>query len=154
MKKFFKRFSALAMACMLFASMTVISASAANTTDVDYYKSNMTAGSWGTIASNYKENTSKVYVYPSLSPDGRTMVQTLCFVGGLPANKTGSSNGYVVLLDNSKYAISNWVYEDGDYATGYGVRMWLRLTPYAGSGTLKGVWSPDWTGTGTGVTIV
>ena len=90
---------------------------------------------------------------PSESPSLRTKVKTMCDVGGIITNKTKNSRGYVVLADDVKYAITNFVYEDGDYTTGYGVFMWLGMTPTYGSGTLGGVWSPDWTGNGT-VTIV
>ena len=130
-----------------------ISASAANTTDTRYYKADVTADTWISSLSRYKEDSSKVYVYPSKSPGGKTRVKTYCRVGGVGTNKTYRTAG-VLLSNNSRYVITNYVYEDGDYTTGKGVAMWLRMTPYSGTGTLEGVWSPDWTGYGTGITIV
>ena len=148
-----RRLSALLMVCVLMVS-TAISASAANVTDTSYYKTNVSSGTWRATSARYKENNSKVYVYPSSSPSGKTKVKTVCYVGGVSTNKTKNSNGYVVLNSGSKYAITNYVYEDGDYTTGYGVKAWLNFTPTSGTGTLSGVWSPDWTGSGTGITIV
>ena len=152
-KKIFKRVSVLLMVCMLMAS-TVVSAFAANVQDTDYYEKNVTAGSERPTESRYKTNTSKVYVYPSYSPSSRTMVKTMCKDAGVITNKTNTSFGYAVLTSGTKYAISNFVYEQGDYTTGSGVNMWLRISPTAGKGTLRGVWSPDWTGTGTGIVII
>lgn len=151
-KKIFKRVSVLLMVCMLMASMAVTAF--ADVRDQDYDTSySVTANYWARSPRRYKETTSKVYVAPESSPSSRTKFQTWCNVGGQEKNKTKNSNGYVVLNDGSKYAISNFVYEDGDYTTTLGVHMWLRMSPNYGKGLLKGVWSPDWTGTGV-VTIV
>lgn len=150
--KIIKRISTLLLACALMAT-TVVSAFAANIRDEDYTRYNVPANTWVNSPARYKENDSKVYVAPSESPSLRTKVKTMCDVGGIITNKTKNSRGYVVLADDVKYAITNFVYEDGDYTTGYGVFMWLGMTPTYGSGTLGGVWSPDWTGNGT-VTIV
>ena len=136
-KKIFKRVSVLLMVCMLMAS-TVVSAFAANVQDTDYYEKNVTAGSERPTESRYKTNTSKVYVYPSYSPSTRTMVKTMCKDAGVITNKTNTSFGYAVLTSGTKYAISNFVYEQGDYTTGSGVNMWLRISPTAGKGTLPG----------------
>lgn len=130
-----------------------IPASAANVTDYPYYKAGVTAGTWITTYAQYKENSSKVYVYPSKPANGRTWVKTYCRVGGVGTNKTNRTEG-VLLTSGSKYAITNYVYEDGDYTTGMGVETWLRMTPYSGTVAVKGVWSPDWSGVGTGITIV
>ncbi len=151
-KNILKRLSALLMVCMLMGSMAV-SAFAANVTDTQYNRYNVTSGIWVNTSSRYKEDASKVYVYPSKSPSGKTTVKTYCHVGGVDTNKTYRTEG-VLLSSGSKYAITNYVYEDGDYTIGYGVKMWLRMTPSSGKGELKGVWSPDWTGYGTGITIV
>lgn len=152
-KKIIKRVSVLLMVCMLMAS-TVVFAFAANVQDTEYYEKNVAAGSYRPTESRYKTNTSKVYVYPSYSPSSRTMVKTMCYDAGVVANKTNTPIGYAVLTSGTKYAISNFVYEQGDYTTGYGVNMWLRISPTASKGTLRGVWSPDWTGAGTGVVII
>lgn len=151
-KNILKRLSALLMVCMLMGSMAV-SAFAANVTDTQYNRYNVTSGIWVNTSSRYKEDASKVYVYPSKSPSGKTTVKTYCNVGGTATNKTYRTEG-VLLSNDSKYVITNYVYEDGDYTIGYGVKMWLRMTPSSGKGELKGVWSPDWTGYGTGITIV
>lgn len=151
-KNILKRISTLLMACMLMGSMA-ISASAANTTDTRYYKEGVTAGTWISSLSRYKENSSKVYVYPSKSPCGKTRVKTYCRVGGVGTNKTYRTAG-VLLTSGSRYAITNYVYEDGDYTTGKGVAMWLKMCHSSGTGDLEGVWSPDWSGYGTGITIV
>ncbi len=151
-KNILKRLSALLMVCMLMGSMA-ISASAANTTDTRYYKEGVTAGTWISSLSRYKEDSSKVYVYPSQSPGGKTWLKVYCRVGGVGTNKTAKYE-QVLLTSGSKYAITNYIYEDGDYTTGKGVAMWLKMTPYSGTGTLEGVWSPDWTGTGSGITIL
>ena len=42
------------------------------------------------------------------------------------------------------YAINNYVYEDGDYTSNEGVRMYLRMSPTSGSGMMDGHWSPDY----------
>jgi hypothetical protein len=149
-----KKILTIASILTLLLSICIVPAFAANITDVDYYATGTTAGTW--VSSNtyrYKEDNSKVYVFPSATPGTATKVRTQVYVGGVATNKTANSNGYVV-LQNAKYAITNYCYEDGDYTTGYGVRTWLNLTPNSGSGTISGVWSADWSGTGTGVTIV
>lgn len=132
---------------------TLMSATAfaGNVTDTDYYKENAKAGTWTSTSGRYKEDASKVYVHPESSPSGKTKVQTDCYVGGFASNET--KNGSVVLQDGAKYGITNYVYENGDHNKVYGVLMWLALTPDSGSGVLSGVWSPDWTGSGS-VTIV
>ena len=66
---------------------------------------------WVNSPARYKENDSKVYVAPSESPSLRTKVKTMCDVGGIITNKTKNSRGYVVLADDVKYAITNFVYE-------------------------------------------
>lgn len=151
-KNTLKRISTLLMACMLMGSMA-IPASAGNVSDTRYYKENVTAGTWISSLSRYKEDSSKVYVYPSKPVNGKTWVKTYCRVGGVGTNKTYRTAG-VLLTSGSEYVITNYVYEDGDYTTGKGVAMWLRMTPYSGTGNLEGVWSPDWSGHGTGITIV
>ncbi|MDR1300070.1 MAG: hypothetical protein LBJ84_07480, partial [Oscillospiraceae bacterium] len=138
--KFSKVFLSMCVIAIL-VSISVTTAFAANITDVDYYVTGTTAGTW--VSSNtyrYKEDNSKVYVFPSATPGTATKVRTQVYVGGIAANKTANPNGYVV-LQNAKYAITNYCYEDGDYTTGYGVRIWLNLTPNSGSGTISGVWS-------------
>jgi hypothetical protein len=51
--------------------------------DEVYYKENLSAGSWGGTGARYKTTTSKVYVYPSYSPSGITLVQTVCYVSNV-----------------------------------------------------------------------
>lgn len=148
-----KQIISLLLTLCLFCSIAV-SAFAANVTDEVYYKDYVAVGDWGGSGGRYKENNSKVYVYPSSSPAGATKVTTCCYVATVATNKTNAAAGYVTLQDGQKYAITNWVYEHGDKTTGYGVNMWLGLSPVSRSGSLRGVWSPDWTGTGSGITIV
>lgn len=133
---------------MLLASAMCVSASAANTTDKEYYNSYISAGTWHTTNAYYKENSSKVYVYPKTSPTYYTRVQTWCYdkTTGNASNKTGASTVY--LPKNTKCVITNYVYENGQYTTGYGVLMWLKMTPNSGTGSLYGYWSPDWSGSG------
>ena len=128
-RKIIKRISTLLLAGALMAT-TVVSAFAANVRDEDYTRYNVSANTWVNSPARYKENDSKVYVAPAESLSLRTKVKTMCDVGGIITNKTKNSRGYVVLADNVKYAITNFVYEDGDYTTGYGVFMWLGMTPH------------------------
>lgn len=151
--KIIKRISTLLLVCALMAT-TVVSAFAANVKDKTYSPYVFTANTWRSSGEEFKEDNSKVYVVPSMSPSGKTKVKTMCNVGGIANNKTKNSVGYVVLANGSKYAITNFVYEDGDYTTGKGVNMWLSMTPTYGTGLLQGVWSPDWTGLGSNITIV
>lgn len=144
-----KRMTALLLICMLMASMAVTAF--ADVKDEFYYKSSVTT-QFTKIPDRYKENNSKVYVDTRNSSSVRTKVQTWCKVGGYEVNKTG--RGTVVLDGEKKYAITNYVYENGDYTTGKGVNMWLKIASYSGTHTHCGYWSPDWTGTGTGITIM
>lgn len=141
--------------CAMVASMGIsaLAAQDANVKDTDYYIQNATTGTWKTTNGRYKTNNSKVYVYPSESPSGYTYVATMCYVDGFPTNATVAEKGYVRLRNGYKYAITNLIYEDGDPTQNMGVQAWLCLQPTAGTGTLRGVWSPDWTGKGD-VTII
>ena len=150
--KIVKRISSLLLVCMLMVSMVVTAF--ADVRDEKYDTSySVPANAWTSTERRYKENNSKVYVAPKYSPNARTKVKTMCNVGGIASNKTKNSNGYVMLTDGTKYAITNFVYEHGDYTTTRGVHMWLSMSPPYGRGMLRGVWSPDWSGTGV-VTIV
>lgn len=113
--------------------------------DEVYYKENQPAGQMGGTGGRNKTTTSKVYVVPSSSPSGVTLVQTVCYVGGSPTYK--NVNGTVSLYSGTKYGITNRVYEDGDKSGTY-VYMWLGVAPSNVSGSVSGVWSPDWTGSG------
>lgn len=150
--KIAKRISTLLLTCMLMASMVITAF--ADVEDKPYDPNySVPSSTWASCVPRYKENNSKVYVAPEKSPSSRTKFRTMCKVGGITSNKTKNSAGYVVLANDSKYAITNFVYEDGDYTTTKGVNMWLSMSPTYGQGLLEGVWSPDWTGTGV-VTIV
>lgn len=147
-----KRISTLLLVCMLMASMVVTAF--ADVSDKKYDTPySIPANAWTSTERRYKENNSKVYVAPEYSPNARTKVKTMCNVGGIASNKTKNSNEYVMLTDGTKYAITNFVYEHGDYTTTRSVHMWLSMSPPYGRGMLRGVWSPDWSGTGV-VTIV
>lgn len=110
--------------------------------DVSYYKPSISAGEWISTVAHYKETTSEVYVAPDNSPSGYSQMRTYCYVSGVPTNKTTA--GTVRLADGRKYAINNYVYEDGDYTSNEGVRMYLRMSPTSGSGMMDGHWSPDY----------
>lgn len=135
-----KLFSAL-MVCSLMLTVLSISASA-NTVDRTYYYEGVSAGSWYLTSREWKDTSSEVYVAPTTGPNGYTKVQTWCFVYGAPKNKT--TYGTVELISGKKYAIDNFVHEDGDKESG-SVKMWLSLSPKRGSGYLSGCWSPDYT---------
>ncbi len=141
--------------CVMVASMSfsALAVQDANVTDTEYYIENAEYGTWVTTSGRYKENDSSVYVYPSESPSGYTYVKTLCYVEGFPTNATTAENSYVRLHDGVKYAIENTIYDVGDPTQNVGVLAWLGLQPTSGSGTLSGLWSPDWTGKGD-VTLV
>lgn len=131
--------------CVLMAalSINVASVSAANTTDKPY---EYTAGNnqfWHETTHYEKTDPSKVYVKPSKSPSGKTSVQTYCYDHGNKTNKTQA--GTVTLTSGKAYAITNYVFEQGD-KTGNYVYMWLRVKPTDKIGVTNGVWSPDWTG--------
>lgn len=145
----FNKFMLTATAIMSALAVTTAPVSAANTTDKGYSYYCVNA-SWHTTRSYEKTNTSKVYVKPSKSPSRRTDVQTYCNVGGRPTNKT--SVGTATLRNGRAYAITNGVYERGDRVSGY-VMTWLRMRGTSRTGTVSGVWSPDWSGRGD-VTIV
>lgn len=117
--------------------------------DEDYYKDNVPVNAWGGTGARYKTSTSKVYVRPTSAPCNITLVQTVCYVN---SNETFKNvNGAVSLSSGAKYGITNRVYEDGDISYYDGkdcVLMWLGVRPYSQAGTVKGVWSPDWTGSG------
>lgn len=145
-----KRISMLLM-CAILLSLVAFPASAANTTDVAYYKSSISSGTWISTTGNYKENASYVYVLPNSAPNGYSRIKTFCNVSSIGTNKTGNpskgsaSSSYVSLKSGRAYAVTQMVYEHGDYTSGYGVRMWLSMTPDSGSGSMSGVWSPDYT---------
>lgn len=147
-----KKLVTIACAFVMTLSICAVPAFAANVQDTSYYFTNSTTESWRVTNHRYKQDASKVYVYAYSSPSGKTLTHTDCYVGGSVANETAAGNVY--LRDNHKYAITNFVYERGDYTTNRGVEMFLDMKPNSGSGTLSGVWSPDWTGTGSKVTIV
>lgn len=122
--------------------------------DTYYYKDYLKQGDWGGTGARYKTTTSKVYVVASSAPNSRTQVKTFCYVNGVITDKT--VNSLVVLKSTSpetKYGITNMVYEDGDYTATLGTSMWLGVSPYIGSGALSGRWSPDWTGSGSVVIV-
>ncbi len=134
--------------CVMVASLSfsAFAVTDANVKDESYYMSYVSANSWAATGGRYKTNNSRVYVAPEKSPTGYTEAQTRCYVGGVTTNSTTAKAGYALLKDGKKYAISNTVFQSGDYTTNKGVWTWLRLTPNSGAGTLSGVWSPDWTG--------
>lgn len=144
-----KRSFAIILALIIAVSMMAIPASAANTVDKEYYNSYIAAGTWHTTNAYYKENTSKVYVYPQSSPTYYTCLQTWCYDGTTGAYSNKTANTTVYLPVDTKCVVSNYVYENGLYTSGCGVLMWLRMTPYSGTGSLYGYWSPDWSGSGT-----
>lgn len=142
-----KRIFSLLFALVMIAAVLVLPASAANIKNKDYYNEYVSAGTWHTTNAYYKENDSKVYVYPKTSPTYYTNTQTWCYdTSGNYSNKTVATT--VSLPRGTECVISNYVYEYGKYTSGYGVLMWLRLTPNSGAGTLYGCWSPDWSETG------
>lgn len=147
LKQMKKRFFAILLALALAICVFPASAFADYNPYLDevYYKDNLAAGVWGGTGARYKTNTSKVYVYPDYSPSDITLVQTTCYVGGYSTFKNVYGNAS--LSSHNKYAITNRVYEDGD-KTGSYVNMWLSVAPAFQSGTVHGVWSPDWTGNG------
>lgn len=146
-----KKVISFVMCCALILSMSD-TAFAANTTDTSYYKNSVPAGTWRDTPEREKENNSKVYIKPLQAPNSKTKVRTYCYVSGNGSNQTTAN--YVVVEDNIKYAITNYVYEHGDHSgSNNTVKMWLSLTPKSGTGTLSGNWSPDWSGSGY-VTIV
>ena len=124
---------------------------AANTTDKPYSYTSITATNYHETTHYEKTNTSKVYVKPSKSPSDKTNVRTYCKQGGKAKNKTVA--GTVTLSNNKAYGITNNVYEQGDRTAENWVMMWLMVKATSGTGTVSGVWSPDWSGT-TSVTIV
>lgn len=137
-----KRLAAILLTAAMMVSVVSTTASAANTTDKRYYKPSIKAGQWISTVGYYKETPSEVYVNPLHSPSNYSQMRTLCNVAGTPTNKTTA--GTVRLYDGNKYAINNFVYEDGDYTSGYGVNMWLSMSPTSGSGYMEGYWSPDY----------
>lgn len=139
--------------CALATAMSLAApVSAANTTDKEYGYTSITASNYHETTPYEKTNDSKVYVKPSKSPSGKTNVQTWCKVKGVKKNKTVA--GTVTLSSNKAYAITNYVWEHGDKdSDNYWVDMWLKVKATSGAGSVKGVWSPDWSGT-TSATIV
>lgn len=137
-----KRLAAILLTAAMMVSAVSTTASAADTVDKYYYKPSITAGEWISTVAHYKETTSEVYVAPDNSPSGYSQMRTYCYVSGVPTNKTTA--GTVRLADGRKYAINNYVYEDGDYTSNEGVRMYLRMSPTSGSGMMDGHWSPDY----------
>lgn len=118
--------------------------------DSVYYNETALVGTFYGTGARYKTTTSKVYVAPAASPSDVTLVQTYCYINGSITGK--NVNGVASLTSGTKYGITNRIYEDGD-KTGSYVYMWLGVSPYNKSGTINGVWSPDWTGTGTVVIV-
>ncbi len=117
--------------------------------DTDYYKDYLSQGEWGGTGGRYKTTTSKVYVVPYSAPNHKTMLKTFCYVNGVITDKTVNPN--LVITDTNpetKYAVTNLVYEHGDHSNVGGVYMWLGVAPKLGNGSLSGRWSPDWTGYG------
>lgn len=142
----------IAVICSIVAAMSLtIPASAANTTNKPYGYTSYAAQLYHETTHYEKTNTSKVYVKPSASPSGKTNVRTCCYVNGASANKTQA--GTVTLSDGVAYGITNYVYEQGDKDSNGWVSMWLSVKATSGSGSVTGVWSPDWSGI-TPVTIV
>ncbi len=136
-----KKFVSVSLAAALLACSLTVSASA-NTVDRDYAFYDIAASSWVSTGTAKKDTVSEVYAAPTDSPNGTTLVKTYCNVGGSAADKTTYGTAY--LTNGYKYAINNYVYEDGDKYNGQ-VTMWLKMTPEAGRGRLRGVWSPDFT---------
>lgn len=115
-------------------------------TNKRYYKENVMVDKFEGTGAAYKETASKVYVNPTVSSGYKTKVKTLCYVAGVPTNKTANAD-YITCAVGKKYAITNYVYEQGDYTNNKGVDMWLGVSPTV-YGDCGGWWSPDWTGTG------
>jgi len=148
-----KKIISLLFALAIFSSLFSFSAFAANTADITYKFASASSGNWHNCIHNWKTNASQVYVRTITTPGNKVLARTMCNVGGSASNQTYNSNGYVTLANKKKYAIKSWVYERGDYTTGSGVKVWLSFKPSA-TGLLEGVWSPDWSQTGTDVTIL
>ncbi len=136
-----KRLISVSLAAALLACALTVPASA-NTVDRDYAFYDIAASSWVNTGTAKKDTASEVYAAPTDSPNGTTLAKTYCYVGGVARDKTTWGTAY--LVSGNKYAINNYVYEDGDKYNGQ-VSMWLRMTPEAGRGRLRGVWSPDYT---------
>lgn len=136
-----KKLISVSLTAVLLASALSVPASA-DTVDKDYSFYDISASSWASTATAKKDTTSETYVAPEYSPNGTTLVRTYCYVGGSAVNKT--TRGTVSLVSGNKYAINNYVYEDGDKYGGK-VTMWLQMSPGAGRGVLRGKWSPDFT---------
>jgi hypothetical protein len=148
----------LSLMCILatMVSLLVLPASAVNDEDVYYYYLGVSAtGDWEYTNARFKVSTSKVYVYPITSPSSYTKCRTMCYSQTVNSdgtrdmiNKTGTNRGAsntttVILSSGQKYAITNYVYEDGYNYNSQGVMMWLNLLPTSSTGTLYGCWSPD-----------
>ncbi len=136
-----KRLISVSLAAALLACALTVPASA-NTVDRDYAFYDIAASSWVNTGTAKKDTASEVYAAPTDSPNGTTLVRTYCYVGESAVNKT--TRGTVSLISGNRYAINNYVYEDGNKYNGQ-VTMWLSMSPAAGRGRLRGVWSPDYT---------
>ncbi len=136
-----KRLISVSLAAALLACALTVPASA-DTNDRDYSFYDISTSSWASTPTAKKDTASETYVAPSTSPNGTTLVRTYCYVGGSAVNKTTRDTVY--LVSGNRYAVNNYVYEHGDKYDSR-VTMWLKMSPQAGRGLLRGKWSPDYT---------
>lgn len=106
-----KRLISVSLAAALLACALTVPASA-NTVDRDYAFYDIAASSWVNTGTAKKDTASEVYAAPTDSPNGTTLAKTYCYVGGVARDKTTWGTAY--LVSGNKYAINNYVYEDGD----------------------------------------
>ena len=142
----------IAFLCAMVAVFSLCAVPAfASTADSDYSKYMSYTGSWYSVDERDKDTSSKVYVHPTNAPNAVTNVQTWGYSRengnisemGTATNFTDATT--VFLTSGEYYAVTNYVYESG-YRDGSAAPMWLRVKPNLGSGTVAGVWSPDWSG--------
>ncbi len=158
MKKALKRTLALLMAT---ASLTVslggMSVHAANTADTDITNFTAAPGISDTYTElpvdkkgvRVKTNNSSVYIYLT-EADRDVHVQTWGLsdtwwssaVANRTCNKNGRSAARVTVSAGTRFVIKNLIHERGDACAG----LKFASTSYYNPSTIKGVWSPDFSG--------
>lgn len=158
MKKALKRTLALLMAT---ASLTVslggMSVHAANTTNANITDFNAAPGISGTYTEvpvtkngiRVKTNNSSVYIYLTAA-DYPVYVQTWglsdtnwsAAVANRTCNKNGRTAARVTVWAGTRFVIKNLIHERGDACAG----LKFGSTSYYNPSTIKGVWSPDYSG--------
>ena len=144
-----KRVICLCLVIVTIMSFFAMSASAANTTDVDFSRT-VYSTYWLSIPPGEKEDASPIFLYIDKITNGDTHIQVAA-----KGNTTGSgyfenytyANGVpvssVVCRKGIRYSVHNTIHENGcTYAL-----LTFRLFEYISSCTVSGTWSPDSTGT-------